>query len=221
MASKKSFNYYTTTKAIADTSVLEANNLIGLRTCCLRIAPIYGERDNQMIPGVLKVLDDKQQHTQIGDNSSLMDFLSAKNAARAHVLAYKALLSPIESIASKAAGEAFFITDGKPMPFWDFSRKIWAAAGDHTPPEKIKVIPAWLVLSLAIALEWVYWVITFGQKTPKFLRSHTIRYVTEEQTFSIEKARRLLGYDPEDERDQSIHDAVVWHLKDIRCSKED
>jgi len=208
------FNYYTTTKAIADTNVLKANNSNGLRTCCLRIAPIYGERDNQMIPGVIKVMDDNRQHNQIGDNSVLMDFLSAKNAARAHILAYRALMSPDEeSRALGVAGEAFFITDGKSLPFWDFSRKIWAAAGDRTPPDKIKIVPAWLVLGLAVALEWVYWVFTLGQKTPKFLRSHTIRYVTQERTFSIEKARTRLGYQPVDEMDQSIEDGVTWHLR--------
>lgn len=136
-----------------------------------------------------------------------MDFLSVKNAASAHVLAYKALMAP--NAASGVAGEAFFITDGKPIPFWDFSRKVWAAAGDRTPPDEIKVVPAWLVLGLAIAVEWMYWVFTFGQKTPQFLRSYTIRYVTEERTFSIEKARTILGYEPEDEMDEGIETGVA------------
>ena len=67
-------NYYSTTKALADESVLKANDPVGgFRTTCLRISPIYGERDNQMIPGTLKVLHDKRQHIQIGKNTSLFD----------------------------------------------------------------------------------------------------------------------------------------------------
>ncbi|CAG8979478.1 hypothetical protein HYALB_00012078 [Hymenoscyphus albidus] len=214
--SKTDFNYYATTKAIADPFVLNSNEPNGLKTCCLRLALIYGERDNQMIPGVMNVLHDNQHTNQIGNNTALMDFLSARNAARAHVLAYKALMKPESASHSKIAGEAFFITDGKPVPFWDFSRKIWAAAGDKTPPEKINLVPVWLVLGLAVALEWIYWVFTFGQKSPGSLRSHTIRWVTEERTYSIEKARERLGYDPVDETDQSIKEGVEWHLKELK-----
>ncbi|CAG8961398.1 hypothetical protein HYFRA_00013346 [Hymenoscyphus fraxineus] len=214
--SKTDFDYYATTKAIADQFVLNSNEPNGLKTCCLRLALIYGERDNQMIPGVIKVLHDNQHTNQIGNNTALMDFLSARNAARAHVLAYKALMKPETASQSKVAGEAFFITDGKPVPFWDISRKIWAAAGDKTPPEKIKVVPVWLVLGLAVALEWIYWVFTFGQKSPGSLRSHTIRWVTEERTYSIEKARERLGYEPVDETDQSIKEGVEWHLKELK-----
>jgi len=214
LASKTDFNYYTTTKAIADQTVLEANRPNGLKTCSLRIAPIYGERDNQMIPGLFKVLDDKRHYSQIGKNTVLMDFLSAKNAAKAHILAYRALVPT--GTQSSVAGEAFLITDGKPMPFWDFSRKVWAAAGEPVPQDKIKIVPAWLVLSLAVTMEWLYWIFTFGHKTPQFLRSHTIRYVTQERTFSIEKAKKLLNYQPEDDMDKSIGDGVAWHMENVR-----
>jgi sterol-4alpha-carboxylate 3-dehydrogenase (decarboxylating) len=104
--SKTDFDYYTTTKAIADLSILQANNPPPPRTCCLRICPIYGERDNQMIPGCLKVMNDGQHRTQIGPNTQLMGFLSVSNAARAHVLAFHALRSPSSSTALKVDGEA-------------------------------------------------------------------------------------------------------------------
>jgi len=210
------FNYYSTTKALADRLVLQANNLAGLRTSCLRITTIYGERDNQLIPGTLKVLRDGRQRSQIGDNKSLMDFVSASNAARAHLLACKGLLKGIEDPeAPKVDGEAFFITDDKPVFFWDFSRRIWEAAGDRTPKESIRIIPAWFVLGLAIAAEWLYWVFTLGHRTPQFLRSHTIRFITSQRTFSITKAKERLGYAPVDDMEESITKGVRWCLKDM------
>jgi len=206
------FDYYTTTKAIADQMVLEANDTSSnLDTCCLRISPIYGERDNQLIPGLIKVLDDSRRYVQIGNNTALFDFLSVKNAARAHVSAYKALSSP--ETRSSVAGQAFFITDGNGMPFWDFSRKVLAAAGASIPPEKIKVIPAWFLLYLAIGVEWLYWIATFGQRTPQFLRSHNMRYASEEHTWSIEKAKKVLNYQPVDDRDENIRDGVSWYMQ--------
>ena len=201
---------------MADKMVLEANKPGGLRTCSLRIGPVYGKLDSQMTPGILHVLEQKQQRNQIGNNQVLMDFVSVNNATKAHILAYRALIS--ESISARVAGEGFFITDGKPVPFWDFSRKVWAAAGDKTPPEKVRVIPAGLVLGLSLFLEWVYWVFTFGQRSPAYLKSYTVRYVSEERTFSIKKARDLLGYEPVDDMDQSIKDAVALILEEEQLS---
>lgn len=207
-------NYYSYSKACADALVLKSNDPEGMRTVCLRISGIYGDRDNQMLPGLLKVLNDQRQKTQLGNNSTLFDFCSANNAAGAHVLAAKRLLSGItDSQILKVDGEAFFITDDKPIPFWDFSRKVWAEAGSPVDPKTIRVIPAWLILSIALTVEWVFWIATFGQKTPKFLRSHTIRWVTEERTFSIEKAKTRLNYQPRDRMDEDIAKGVRWCLQ--------
>ena len=146
--------------------------------------------------------------------------MSATNAASAHLLAAKALLRGIEDPeAHKVDGEAFFITDDKPVLFWDFSRKIWKAAGDQTPKESIKVVPGWLILGIAISVEWLYWIFTFGQRTPKFLRSHTIRWVTSERTFSVEKAKQRLGYRPVDNEDESIKKGVKWCLQQEKQEK--
>ncbi|KAL9122803.1 MAG: hypothetical protein Q9187_000648 [Circinaria calcarea] len=219
---KSGFNYYSATKALADECVLKANNPAGgFRTACLRICTVYGERDNQLIPGTLKALRDGRQHNQIGSNTHLFDFVSATNAATAHVLAAKAILRGFHDPQSpKVDGEAFFITDGKPVFFWDFSRKVWSAAGDRTPAKAVKIIPAWFVLGLAITVEWIYWVFTFGQRTPKFLRSHTIRWVTSQRTFSIEKAKQRLDYRPVDDMDESIIKGVEWCLKETQTSKK-
>ena len=183
---------------------------------------MYGDRDNQLIPGVLKALKDKRQHIQIGDNSNEFDFCSATNAAAAHLLIAKALLVGYQDPKTpKVDGEAFFITDGKPMPFWTFSRKVWAAAGDHTPLDQVKVVPGWFVLGLAITVEWLYWIFSAGHKTPKMLRSHTIRHVTEPRTFSIDKARSRLGYKPADTMEDSIRKGVEWCLKQDSGSSTD
>lgn len=45
--------------------------------------------------------------------------------------------------------------DYAPMKFWDFTRAIWAAAGDTTRPEDVKVVPMWLILSLASIEEYL------------------------------------------------------------------
>ena len=202
--------YYAKTKAVADQAVLDTNGKGGLRTLCLRLALVYGERDNQCIPGTLHALQQGRHRYQIGDNKSLFDCVSAPNVAQSHLLAAQALLRQPEDKGGKVDGEAFFVTDGNPVPFWTFERLIWHAAGDKTAPEDVTVIPAWFMLGLASAVEWLYWAFTLGLKRPKVLRRQIMTYTCCPRTYSIEKARARLGYKPVDDRDEQIRRGVNW-----------
>ena len=57
---------YSKTKAAADSMVLAFNGTRGLKTTSLRLSGVYGERDDQIIPGFLDGLDRGAQKTQIG-----------------------------------------------------------------------------------------------------------------------------------------------------------
>ncbi|KAF6238583.1 hypothetical protein HO173_003088 [Letharia columbiana] len=212
--------YYAKTKAIADQAVLDANGMGGLRTLCIRLAVVYGERDSQLIPGTLHALQEGRHRYQIGDNQSLFDYVSATNVAQSHLLAAKALLRQPEDGSGKVDGEAFFITDGNPVPFWTFLRQIWSAAGDRTAPEEVTVVPAWFMLSLASAVEWLFWAFTLGLKRPKVLRRQIMTYACRPRTYSIEKARERLGYKPLDDRDEQIRTGVDWASRMHKEEKE-
>ena len=211
VSSPRDADHYAFTKAIAESSVLEANNSDGMRTVSLRIGPIYGQRDQQIVPSILKILRGGRQKIQIGSSSSMCDFLSATNAATAHVLAVKALRKAPTG-KGRVDGEAFNITDGRPTNFWDFARQVFRIAGDTTTPEAVRIIPAWTVLSIAIFVEWAYFIFTFGRRRPTSLTSFGVRYVSETRTYSITKARERLGYRPADDRDAQIERAVSWYM---------
>ncbi|KAL8791935.1 MAG: hypothetical protein Q9195_005511 [Heterodermia aff. obscurata] len=206
-------DYYSKSKAIADRMVLDANGKRGVRTLCLRPAAVYGERDSQMIPGFLQVLRDGRHRYQIGDNTNMFDFVSVTNVALSHVLAVKALLSDSVPEYMKADGEAFFITDGIPVPFWTFARKIWFAAGDTATVDQVIIVPAWFMLGLADIVEWAYWIFTFGAKRPKVLRRQSILFACLQSTYSIAKAKERLHYTPLDDRDAQIKKGVDWELQ--------
>lgn len=202
---------YAITKAIADSLVLSAN-CPELRTICLRPTAIYGERDNQLIPGSLAVLRDKKTNIQLGDNRNLYDSIYVGNAASAHFLAAKALLKDASDF--KVDGEAFFVTDDNPMPFWDFQRMIWAAAGDKTTLSKIQVIPAWVGMAMATVVEYLVGVFTLGQRLPpKTLRRDVLQYVVTNRTFRIKKAKERLGYKPLVDTSDGIKRGVEWALQ--------
>ncbi|KAL8660021.1 MAG: hypothetical protein Q9202_006847 [Teloschistes flavicans] len=207
-------DHYAKSKAIADRMVLDANGCGGLRTLCLRPAAAYGERDTQMIPGMLDILRKGQYRYQIGHNTNLFDFVSASNIALSHILAAKALLSKPDKVGPKVDGEAFFITDGRPIPFWSFAHRVWWAAAEvDLNPEEVIVVPPWFVLTMATVIEWIYWAFTLGLRTPKVWTRQSMSYTCQPRTCSIAKARSVLRYVPLDDRDEQIRKGVEWELR--------
>ena len=198
--------FYNITKSLADTLVRQANSR-DLQTVTLRLCLLVGERDNSFVPGLIGV----RTNVQLGDNTNLMDATSASNAAHAHVLAAKALLDPSRAM-GPVAGEAFNITDGNPVPFWDLSRMIWRPAGSFTPIEKVTVLPVWLAMSLAAVTEWIFFVCSLGRKKPKAMNKLVVSYCVRTHSYSIEKARKILGYNPVSDLEEEIKRSVKWEM---------
>lgn len=199
--------FYDVTKSAADALVREANGQ-GLQTAVLRLCLLVGERDNSFVPGLIGV----QTNMQLGDNTNLIDATSASNAAHAHILAAKALLDSSRAM-GPVAGEAFNITDGNPVPFWDLSRMIWRPAGNSTPIDKVAVLPVWLALSLAAVTEWVFLICTLGRRKPEAMNKLVVSYCVRTHSYSIAKARKILGYDPVSDLEEEIKRSVEWEMQ--------
>ncbi|KAF9159681.1 erg26, C-3 sterol dehydrogenase [Actinomortierella ambigua] len=181
---------YSETKAIAEDMCLKAN-CDRLLTCSLRPSGIFGPGDSQGTPGFMEVLKKGQHVLQVGDNSGLFDWTYVENVAYAHTIAAEKLVP-----GSKAAGQAFFITNGAPVPFWNHPRALMAQKG--------VVAPYLIVINFQIALVigFLSEVATLikelmGKKNLKegFTRTR-VRYVAWNRYFNISKARDVLGYEP-------------------------
>jgi len=105
----------------------------------------------------------------------------------------------------RVAGQAFFITNGEPMYLWDFFRAMWKELGHENESWIIK-IPSGLGLVLGTASEWFSW--AMGRE-PGFTRGR-IYYVTTHRWFNIEKARRVLGYEPDVGIEEGIKRTAAW-----------
>lgn len=115
------------------------SNTATLLTCVLRPSGIFGPGDRTVIPGMYDVIRNGQTAFQVGDNSNLWDFTYVDNVAYAHILAAENLMTPEKELKyGSAVGEAFFITNGQPVYFWDFARGCWAAFG-HINPRTIYI----------------------------------------------------------------------------------
>lgn len=163
-ANSKDGNPYSKTEPIADVAVLAANDPSNLYTATLRLPSMYGENNYSM--GFLLSAIKKNQHMmQVGDNKRNFRFLFIESAATAHVLAAKALVheanidaesSGNKSVRSsstnpkKVNGEAFFISGGVSMPYFNFARKVVAMAGHPVAENGVKAMPYGFVLGFAI-----------------------------------------------------------------------
>lgn len=82
------------------------------------------------------------------------------------------------------AGQAFFITNGEPIYFWDFPRAVWAAYNGHEPSF---VIPLPVEIGLAAAGAGEFICSLLG-KTPSLTRGKVV-YATTHRYYNIEKVR--------------------------------
>ena len=188
--------------------VLKANGEKGLLTCTIRPSAIFGPGDRQMIPGMIEVCQRKQHRFQIGNNQSLMDFTYVGNVAYAHVLAAEKLAIPN----SGAAGQAFNLTNGTPIPFWDFASRVWAVYGCYIPNNKKIILSKGASSVIAIISETIYNIkLMFWDKSQvkEGLSRARIKQAMSSRYFNINKARTILGYEPQIGLDEGIKLSVA------------
>ncbi|KAG6335971.1 hypothetical protein ID866_3124 [Astraeus odoratus] len=112
----------------------------------------------------------------------------------------------------QVAGQAFFITNGEPVYFWDFVRLIWLALDPPTLEGKKRaarsawVIPRAFGMMLGFLAEC--WASLIG-KEAGFTRFR-VSYSCAQRYHNIEKARRILGYEPEVGLEEGVKKMVEW-----------
>jgi 2-alkyl-3-oxoalkanoate reductase len=176
--------YYPETKAQAEREVLSANS-VQLRTIALRPHLIFGSGDTNLIPTLLAKAR-AGRLVQIGEGSNLSDFSYIEDCVQAHIQALTALESRAD-----CGGRAYFVSQGNPVPLWEWVEKVLNYSG--LPPLKRK-IPSALAYGLASVCEFICRHLPGTPEPPltKFLVSemYTSHY------FNITAARRDLGYAP-------------------------
>ncbi|KAG5744847.1 hypothetical protein H9Q70_012462 [Fusarium xylarioides] len=202
-------NAYAMSKAAAERLVI-ASNSEQLWTAAIRIPATYGEYDMNFVRQLVQSIRRKEHKMQVGNDTKVFEFLYVKKAAEAHILVMKALLDP--EMRETAGGQAFFISDGKPQKFFDFSRKCYAAVGHPVELKEVTKIPFFVMQVMASTAEWVYWVMTLGYIKPGMRRT-AIDHLESGCCWSLDKARRVLGYEPVADQDEAIRKAIEWGMK--------
>lgn len=174
-----------------------------------------------MLPGMLGVLERGQTKFQIGDNSNLFDFTYIGNSAYAHILAAEHLQVLVShptlppKTPNTVDGEAFLITNGTPVYFWDMPRAVWALR-NHYAPWHIK-LPRELGVLMGAGGELAGWLMG---KEPGFTR-FKVKFSCWNRYFCIDKARRMLGYKPQWDLQEGLIRGVRWFDEEEKKKKEE
>ncbi|BGP56387.1 hypothetical protein JCM8202_000335 [Rhodotorula sphaerocarpa] len=104
------------------------------------------------------------------------------------------------------AGQAYFVTNGEPTAFWDFPRAVWNEYNGHVAPWTLPLPPQIGLMVAALGEGIAY----MRGKTPNMTQGKVI-YSTVNRFYNIEKARRILGYEPIVGLDEGIKRAVAWY----------
>lgn len=110
-------------------------------------------------------------------------------------------LSRAKTSPLQVAGQVFFITNGEPAYFWDFTRYVWGALDKIVDPEGKEnrlekrriVFPQSLGYVFASLAELWGWL----RGKPHMFTRYRVAYSCGVRWHNIEKARRVLGYEPQ------------------------
>ncbi|KAJ3515378.1 hypothetical protein NLJ89_g1797 [Agrocybe chaxingu] len=120
----------------------------------------------------------------------------------------------------QVAGQVFFITNGEPVPFWDFPRMFWNEFDKYfpgkRPPRGLIKLPKSVGFAAAAGSEW------YG-----YLTGRDVTFTKFKVTFScatryhnIEKARRVLGYEPDVGLEEGVRRTCEWWYQDFLANKK-
>jgi nucleoside-diphosphate-sugar epimerase len=181
--------HYPQTKAQAEQEVLSSEHHGVLHALALRPHLIWGPNDTNLIPTILERAR-AGRLTRIGDGENRVDLTFIDDCVNAHILAMRALESNPETV----AGQAYFISQGDPVPMWGWIDQVLSAHGlepvKKSLPTTVAYPLAWIMETGARALGLV------GVRVTPLLTRFLVSEMSTDHYFTIARAKRDLGYLP-------------------------
>ncbi len=188
---------YADSKIAAEKEVLASSGQRGVLTCALRPHVIFGPGDRRFLPAIIAHAKAGRLRTAVGvNNRKLSDFTYVDNLIDALLLADEHLKP-----GSPVAGQAYFVTNGEPLGFFDFVRKVLK---ELELPPIVAAVPYPVVFAIAAVKEGLDTLRGGTLNAEDGLTRFAVRYMVRHHYFDISKARRDFGYQPRVNNDQGI-----------------
>nr|XP_058900005.1 short-chain dehydrogenase/reductase family 42E member 1 isoform X2 [Kogia breviceps] len=200
-------DHYSRTKSVAEKKVLEANGTAlersdgVLRTCALRPAGIYGPGEQRHLPRIVSYIEKGLFKFVYGDPKSLVEFVHVDNLVQAHILASAALKADKGHIAS---GQPYFVSDGRPVNNFEFFRPLVEGLGYKFPSIRL---PLTLIYYFAFLTETAHFILGRLYNFQPFLTRTEVYKTGVTHYFSLEKAKKELGYEAQP---FDLQEVVEW-----------
>jgi nucleoside-diphosphate-sugar epimerase len=197
---------YTQTKVESEQLARSYAEKHGVPVVILRPGFIYGPRDRTVMPNLVKRLAAGKVH-YLGGDQRVLNTIYIGNLVDATM---QALDNP------KAVGQTYNLTDGERVTR---ERFFTAICNGLTLPQPHQRLPRWLA---ALAVRFLAWqqrrAIRKGRKP--LLTPAKYKFLLLNLDFSIEKAKRELGYNPRFTFDQGIAETIAWLKQNESTSAE-
>lgn len=184
---------YQRTKLAGELLALDFGRTNGLPVTVVRPAMIWGEGDRRMLKLFRGIA--RRRFPIVGDGRTMFHFVHIDDLCRGFLLAAER---------ERAIGERYIIAGATPVRLEDLAARIAGELG--VPPPRLR-IPAWPVQALGSLVESIC--VPLGIEPPIYRRR--VDFFTKHRWFSIEKARRELGYEPALTLDEEIRRISRWY----------
>ena len=189
---------YTATKVAGERAVLAANGKDGLLTCAIRPGGIYGPGERLTYGRFVRALKMGAPLVVFGDGTARLDYVYIDNLVDAELRAAERLTE-----GSPVCGEAYFVSDETPMNAGQFSIELVKHMGLQRPLVRV---PDPVARAVGAAWERIYQL--FGVAKPLFTIAN-VKLCDIDHYFSIDKAKRHLGYAPLVDTEEGLRRTAV------------
>lgn len=186
---------YCESKRLAEEVVWQASRE-GMAVTVLRPGFVYGRGDRKSLPPAVKLLLQGQLKAHIDHGEFDTGPLHVENCAAGIVLA---------ASRPEAIGEAFNLGDGRVLTIRALVDSICAALSIPAPTGNFPYPLAW---GAGFVVEGVWRLLRLSSEPP--LSPFLVSMLHRNSGFSIEKARRLLGYEPHRQWEESLEETLAW-----------
>ncbi|MBS3917433.1 MAG: NAD-dependent epimerase/dehydratase family protein [Deltaproteobacteria bacterium] len=191
-ASQPCGNLYCDTKIAAEKAVWAAHQEGRLPAVVIQPANVYGPHSNPWTIRPIKLINSGQM-ILINGGTGLCNYVYIDNLIDATLVATKR---------DPSVGQAYLVSDGNVVMWKEFFGCYARMAGKPN----LRSVPEWLGRTIALGMEIGS---KFSSKPPKISRE-AIRYLTRQSRFSIEKAKRELGYQPRFSLEEGMRLTEQW-----------
>ena len=186
---------YQRTKAEAEALALDFHRRRGLPVVVIRPAAIYGPGETRLLKLFRAIA--RGRYALVGSGHAFYHPVYIDDLVDGYRLA---LATPT------APGEAFIVGGPRYVSQRELAATIARHTGGRVLPFRIPAAPVQLAGDLVEAL-----CVPFGIEPP--LHRRRVDFWTKSRAFSIDKARRVLGYDPKVDVEDGIARTAAWYRK--------